>query len=65
MSQADFVYNAVYKGALNEGVNQGVALQYAVIALDKYKKSNMGGMKPGPFIKDIIKQAKKASKGVR
>lgn len=65
MNTTDFVYNQVYKGALNQGVHESVALQYALIALDKYKKSNIGGVKVSKFIKDTIIQAKKASKGVR
>jgi len=65
MNPADFVYDQVYKGALAEKVNEGVAQSQAVIALDRYKKNNMGGLKVGKFIKLMIQDAKSKAKKLK
>lgn len=55
----DFVYEQVFKGAVNAGCINQVAHSQAQIALDRYKKSSMGGLSVGRFIQDQIKQAKR------
>lgn len=65
MDPFDFVYEQVYKGALNKGVKEGIARDQAVIALDAYKKGKFSGAKVGKFIEDQIKVAKMKSKKVK
>lgn len=65
MNPNDFVYQSIYKGCKSAGVTESIAHSQSVIGLDKYKKGAIGGMKVGDFIKSMIIQAKKMSKGVR
>lgn len=65
MKPNDFVYQQIYKGALAKKVNERVAHQQALIGLDKYKKSAMGGAKVSKFIEDQIAIAKRLSKGLK
>lgn len=65
MNPYDFVFEAVYKGAIQKGVPEPIAKTQAVYALDRYKKSAFNGAKVGKFIEEMIMQAKKKAKGVK
>ena len=63
MNPSDFVYQQIYKGALAQKVNEGIAKNHAVMGLDMYKKGKF--QKVNVLIKDMITKAKKDSKGVK
>ena len=60
MNPSDFIFSQVYRGALSEKVNERIAKDHAVMALNKFKKGQF--KKPVELIKESIRQAKKASK---
>lgn len=62
MQPNDFVFNQIYKGALNQGAKEDSAHRFAVIGLDKFKKGKYGGAKVSHLIEQCIKDAKRESK---
>lgn len=61
MTPHDFVFNSIYKGALNEGVGERIAHEEAIMGLEQYKK-NQFARKAAAVITDRIKLAKKRHK---
>ena len=61
MNAADFVYNQVYKGALAKGAKESKARDAAIMAVNDYKKSRLGGKKVSHLIERYIKEAKRKS----
>ena len=62
MMPNDFVFNQIYKGALNAGANERAAHNNALLGLEDYKKHKLGTKKVSSLIETRIKQAKKESK---
>ena len=66
MTQSDFIYDQVYKGALNAGAMDSQALNHAVMALDDFKKNKFSRLKKNgrgtvlDLIQHHITQAKRS-----
>jgi len=61
MSPEDFVYNQIFKGALNKKASQNNAQKQAVIGMEKYKKGKIS-KKVSHLIEQGIAEAVKDSK---
>jgi hypothetical protein len=64
MNPSDFVFDQVYKGAIKLGVKEFIAKNFAIEAMDKFKKNKFAAKKADLLIKESIIAAKKQSKSV-
>lgn len=57
MNYNEYIYSAIYRGALKEGAHEHSAKNAAVIGLSEYKKNRFKNIKT--LIDTMIKNAKK------
>ena len=62
MNAAEFVFYAIYDGALKVGASEHSAISHAVMGLDDFRKGKIKKGKASHLINDRIAKAKKVKK---